>query len=254
MTTIGIIGFGTIARQLHAELAGLDAAWLVLRRPGSADALPEGVEEVSNIATLIARRPAVVVEAAGQDAVAAHVPAVLRAGVPVVLASIGAMADPALRQMVTDAATAGHSRLILPSGAIGGLDYLRAVAGLPELAIHYTSRKPAAAWTAELTAMGLDPAGLIEEVVLFEGPAAEATRAYPKNLNVAFTLAMTAPDADLAVRVVADPRAAGNTHEIRIDSPAGRADFALVNTPSPGNPKTSLVTALSLRTAVEEAL
>ena len=249
MPVVGLIGFGTIAGQLHAAMAGRGLRWVALRRREGP--LPPDVEAAADLAALMAARPAVVVEAAGQAAVAAHVPELLRQGHKVVLASTGALADPTLAQQVWLAALTPGARLILPSGAIGGLDYLRAVADLPGLAIRYTSRKPVAAWAAELAALGQDGRA---EVVLFEGPAAAAAQAYPKNLNVALTLALAAPRAALTVRVVADPAAAGNLHEIEVQSPAGRAEFRLLNAPAPGNPKTSLVTALSLRQALEEAL
>ncbi|MFT4150666.1 MAG: DUF108 domain-containing protein [Paracoccaceae bacterium] len=253
MPTIGLIGFGAIAREVHAGLAARGLDWVVLRRTET-DGLPPGIRVAANLSALLAAHPVVVVEAAGQPAVAAYVPAVLRAGMPVVLASTGALADPGLRAEVLAAARTPGARLVIPSGAIAGLDYLRAVAPLPGVAIRYTSRKPVAAWRAELVALGHDPNGLATELVLFEGTAAQAARLYPKNLNVALTLALTAPEAALTVRVVADPAAPGNVHEIHVESPAGVAEFRMVNAPSAVNPKTSAVTGLSLRAAVEEVL
>ncbi|RUZ82296.1 DUF108 domain-containing protein, partial [Mesorhizobium sp. M7A.F.Ca.CA.001.14.1.1] len=58
----------------------------------------------------------------------------------------------------------------------------------------------------------------------------------------------------VTVRVVADPKAAGNTHEIEVESTAGTASFRLVNAPSASNPKTSMLTALSLVAALGELL
>lgn len=253
MARVGLIGFGAIARQVHAVLAGRGLDWVVLRRSG-AGGLPPGVVAAADLPGMLAARPDVVVEAAGQAAVAAHVPTLLRAGVPVILASTGALADAALQAEVRQAAEAPGARLIIPSGAVAGLDYLRAVAPLDGVTIRYTSRKPVAAWQAELAALGHEPSALRAELALFEGTAAEAARLYPKNLNVALTLALTAPRAALTVRVVADPAAAGNEHHIRIDSPAGLAEFRMVNAAAPDNPKTSLLTGLSVRAALEEAL
>ncbi|MEZ5798540.1 MAG: aspartate dehydrogenase domain-containing protein [Paracoccaceae bacterium] len=254
MATLGLIGFGALGQGLVAALAGRGHDWVLLRRPGSTRAVPDGLRTVDDLPALLAARPAAVIEAAGQSAVAACVPAVLRAGIPVVLASTGALSDAALRDGLLRAAQTPGARLVIPSGAIAGLDYLRAVAPLDGVRIRYTSRKPVAAWAAELAALGLDPGSLRSEVVLFDGTAEAAALRYPRNLNVALTLALTAPQAGLSVRVLADPAATGNGHEIDIDSPAGSASFRMVNAPAPGNPKTSLLTGLSLRAAVEELL
>jgi aspartate dehydrogenase len=88
---------------------------------------------------------------------------------------------------------------------------------------------------------------------LFEGSARDAARSFPQNLNVAMTLALAGAGMDATkVRVLADPRARGNTHEIDIESEAGRARFVFENTPSALNPKTSALTALSIVHAVRD--
>lgn len=249
---LGLVGFGTIARQIVGAFPGNDVRWAALLREGSRPHLPANVEAVTQLDALIGARPAAVVEAAGQEAVSTHVPALLESGIPTVVASVGALADPVLAARLHAAARAGCTRLVLPSGALGGLDYLRAVASLPDVEVRYTSRKPPAAWTAELAAAGL-PASR-EAVTLFEGTPADAARLYPRNLNAAFAVALCVGAGNVTVRVVADPHAEGNTHEIEAKSAAGTAFFRFVNAPSPGNPKTSALTALSLAAALAELL
>jgi aspartate dehydrogenase len=91
--------------------------------------------------------------------------------------------------------------------------------------------------------------------VLFEGGAREAALSFPQNLNVAMTLALAGPGVDgIVVRVVADSNAKGNTHEIDIESSAGRARLVFENSPSAANPKTSALTALSIVQVVRERL
>lgn len=255
-TTIGLIGFGAIGREVAAQLAA-DAATapaiLALDKAVPADA--PGVRVVQRTAELIAAKPALVIEAAGHAAVSEHAVAVLEAGIPVVLASVGSLADDDLRIRVQDAAAKGNADLILPGGAVGGVDYLRAVARSTGLTVRYCSRKPIAAWAKELAALGHDPDRIEGEIVLFEGSAREAALSFPQNLNVAMTLALAGPGVDgIAVRVVADPRAGGNTHEIDIESAAGRARLVFENSPSPMNPKTSALAALSIVQAVRERL
>ena len=250
---IGLIGVGAIGHEVSQILRAEDVPIKIValtRRP----ATDVNVEHwVHNVADLIAAKPQLVVEAAGHGAVAEHVVPILRAGIPVVLASVGALANDDLRRQVTEAAQAGKTSLIFPSGAIGALDYVRTVSHLPNLRIRYCSRKPVAAWKEELIARGLSPDNIDREIVLFEGAAREAALSFPQNLNVAMSLALAGPGIDgVEVRVVADPKATGNTHEIEVESAAGRAALIFNNLPSADNPKTSALTALSIVHAVRE--
>ena len=247
MGQIGLIGFGAIGRALHAAV---EADWTVLMRPGSATVLPPDVRRVASVDELIAARPLAVVEAAGADAARQSLPALLAAGLTVIPASVGALADPAFHSEMQDLAARSGGRIVLQGGALGGLDYLAAVAPLPDARARYTSRKPVAAWRAELTALGVDADALAAPHVLFEGTAAEAAQLYPKNLNAGLTLALALGPSRVSVRVVADPAAQGNTHEIDVESTAGTAQFRFVNAPAPDNPKTSLLTALSIAAAL----
>ncbi|MCB4770114.1 aspartate dehydrogenase [Ancylobacter sp. Lp-2] len=246
---IGLIGFGAIGRALAATLGADPAYRLTVLRRGDG-ALLAGVDAVDTLEALIAARPALVVEAAGQGAVAEYGPALLEAGISLVVASTGALADDGLLHRLTLAAATSGARLVVPAGAIGGLDYLAAIAGLPDARVRYISRKPPAAWSEELRALGHDPVSLAAEVVLFEGGAAEAAARYPRNLNAGLTVALAVGPALAGVSVVADPAVTSNTHEITVESPAGRAAMRFTNRPSPDNPKTSVLTALSLVAAV----
>jgi aspartate dehydrogenase len=252
MVTLGLIGFGTIAREIVSAFPVDSVRWVVLMRESARPALPANVSTVTQLDALISAGPKAVVEAASQDAVAAYVPALLGAGIPTIIASVGALSDPALADRLTSAGRNGSARFVLPSGALGGLDYLRAIAALPEARVRYTSRKPPAAWTAELAALGLSVEH--DAVSLFEGTPSQAAKLYPKNLNAAFAVALAAGIDKVTVSVVADPKATGNTHEIEVESTAGTASFRLVNAPSPDNPKTSMLTALSLVAALGELL
>ncbi|TPL40738.1 aspartate dehydrogenase [Mesorhizobium sp. B2-4-6] len=252
MTTLGLIGYGAIARDLVSAFPPDAVDWLVLLREGASPELPANVSAVTKVERLIEARPRAVVEAAGQGAVATYVPALLEAGIPTVVASVGALADATLHARIATAGRSGGARLMLPAGALGGLDYLRAIAALPDARVRYTSRKPPAAWEAELAARGLSVER--DAVTLFEGSPAEAASAYPKNLNAAFAVALAVGAERVTVRVVVDPKATGNSHEIEAESAAGTAFFSMVNAPSPGNPKTSALTALSLVAALRDLL
>ncbi|KRE14908.1 hypothetical protein ASE66_13990 [Bosea sp. Root483D1] len=249
---IGLIGFGTIARDIQARLGDDGFAFACLLRPDSPSraGMPDGVTLLASVDELLAWRPALVVEAAGHAAVLQLLPAILAAGIPALPASTGALADDDLLSRLTEAAEQGRTRLIVPSGAVGGLDYLAALRETADASIRYTSRKPPAAWGPELAAAGLTEKAAQAEILLYEGTAREAAQLYPKNLNVGLTIALAVGHDRLSVRIVSDPEAAGNKHEIEAMSALGTARLSFVNLPSPANPKTSALTAASLTATI----
>ncbi|MEH6719946.1 MAG: aspartate dehydrogenase [Aurantimonas endophytica] len=252
---VGLIGYGAAGRACAALLLADPRYRLtVLTRSPPEEPLPDRLSVVASLDALIAACPQIIVEAASAEAFASLLPACLRAGVDVVAASIGALQSQETGDAVVAACREGHSRLVLPSGAVGGLDYIAAAALAGDIAVIYTSRKPPAAWTTELAEAGLGEAARSEPVTLFEGSAPEAARLYPRNLNAGLTVALAAGIDRTRVRVVADPSVSTNTHEIEVTSAAGDAYLRFANKPSPDNPKTSMITALSLASAVQKRL
>jgi aspartate dehydrogenase len=210
---------------------------------------------VETAAALVADRPDLVVECAGHGAAKAHVPAVLRAGIDVVLVSVGALADRELEGSLRAAATEGGSRLILPAGAVGAIDLLAALGAAGELSVRYRGTKPPAAWAGTPAAELLDLAALKEPKVFFTGNAREAATAYPKNANVAATLALAGAGFEATeVELMADPSAPGNVHEYSVASPLANYTIRIENTPSAGNAKTSATTILSVLREIRNRL
>lgn len=250
---IGIVGFGTIGRELARMLSGFGGyRLLIFCRPGAPvpEGLPERATACSDIADLIAARPALVVEAAGAEALRALGPLCLSAGIDVVAASTGVLGDADVMARILDAARQTGARLIVPAGALGGLDYLTALRSVTDATVLYTSRKPPAAWSVELAARGVEANALDAPFTLFEGTAVEAARLYPKNLNAGLAVALAAGHGRTTVHVVADPGVTLNTHEITVESAVGSAFLRFANRPSPLNPKTSAITGHSLAAAV----
>lgn len=253
-----IVGYGAIGRTLMQDLAReheRQAVLGVLLRPGSRslDDLPGEVHRVTDVVEIQAFAPDLVVEAAGHCAVREVVPHCLTLGLPVLLSSIGALHDDDLRQRLTRLASSHGGRILLPSGALGALDYVRAVRRAPDLVLAYESIKPPAAWTAELKAIGTRSADLAEPFTLFEGTARQAAASYPQNLNVAAALALAGAGFDATkVTVTCDPQAAGNTHRVQAESLFGTMEISIANTPSPDNPKTSRIVAHALLAAIDQ--
>ncbi|SMH38206.1 aspartate dehydrogenase [Maritimibacter sp. HL-12] len=255
---LGLIGYGNIGETLMDFLAWPDAPEVgrvtVLVRAGRGGATATAlaghqlpVEVVEDTDALVAARPDLVVEAAGHSGVSAHVPACLEAGIEVVVVSVGALADDTLAARLDAAARKGGARYILPAGAVGGIDLVSALAAAGEVNLTYRGTKPPAAWAGTPAEQALDLAGLSAAETFFTGTAREAATAYPKNANVAATLALAGPGLDATrVELVADPAAPGNLHGYELVSPAARVRVDIENLPSAGNVKTSVATIYSV--------
>jgi aspartate dehydrogenase len=252
---LAVIGHGAIARDVMAEISARFKGYslAVLHRSEQSDRVLDGIKHVATLDEVLAWKPDLVIEAAGHDAVLAYVPLCLARGVPVLLSSVGALHDDALFEHLIAQAVRGQTRLVLPSGAIGGLDYVRASQWTEQTVITYESRKPLKAWQDELQARGYDLAGIDQPVLLFEGSAREAARLYPSNLNVAATLALAGIGMDnTQVRVMADPFISGNQHHIHVQSDHGTMSVQFANEPSRLNPKSSRIVAKSIVAAVKQ--
>lgn len=180
---------------------------------------------VESVDELLALKPKVVVEAASQQAAKDYVPKIVSAGIKAIVMSSGALLG----------LNVDFSRVCVPSGAVGGLDALSsaALAGIDEVIL--TSRK-------NPKALDIDN---MEEKIVYEGYAEEAARLFPREMNVAATLALTVKPVKVRVRVVSDPSIKRNTHEIQVKWRFGEMFLHFANDPHPDNPRTSALAAWS---------
>ncbi len=254
---VALIGYGGIARDAVAALqkSAADIQLVgALCKPGrtaEARAALPGIGIVESLNDLLARRPDVVAELASQNAVAQFGAEVLARGVDLLVISIGALAEPKLLDKLKAAARRGNSRILLPAGAIGGVDAIAAMRLGGLHAVRYRSRKPPAAWRGTPAEKVADLDKLAARTVLYRGTAGEAALLYPQNANVAATLALAGLGFEATqVELVADPEAPGNVHEIEVEGAAGRFAVELQGKPSRSNPKTSALAALSVARAL----
>jgi aspartate dehydrogenase len=250
---IALIGFGAIGRTLAGLIAaepGLRLTGVLVRGGSIPDArrlLLEGVRVVGDLDGLLATGAGLVVECAGQEAVLTHAGPVLAAGVPLMVISTGALATPGLLDRLT---AAGNAPLIVPAGAIAGLDGLGTLKRAGLHAVTYTSTKPPLAWRGTPAERILDLEGLRERTTFFEGNARDAALHYPKNANLAATVALAGLGFERTrVRLVADPDATGNLGEIEASSEIGTLSVTMAGRAS-ANPKTSASVAYSLLHAI----
>lgn len=243
---VAVIGRGAIGGTVaNALAAGAVGGAELLGAPGR-----DG-ESASDLAAAL-READLVVECAGQRALAEHGPAVLAAGQDLLVVSVGALADPAVFAALTAPST---GRVYLSTGAVGGLDLLAAAARLgPLRAVCVTTTKRAASlvqpWMDASAADHLRTA--TSAVELANGPAREVTTAFPKSANVAASVALAVRDWDVVrAVVVADPHATRTTHVITADGPAGSYRFEVANLPSAETPTTSAVVPFAVLHAIE---
>lgn len=260
MRNVGLIGLGAIGAaiverwdSLLAPDLRLAAVLVRASKLGSAAArFPPASAAVDDIDALLAHRPEAVVEAAGHDAVAQYGEAVLAAGADLHLLSVGALACEDLRTRLEAAARRGGARIVIPSGALAGFDGLASLGVGGLRSVKYTSIKPVEAWRDTAADDGTRLEGLTAPRVIFSGSARQAAEAFPKNANLAATVALRGLGFDRTeVELVADPRARVNRGRIEAVSDAGSLDVMLSGAAFSGNPRSSQVTALSAIAALK---
>ncbi|MFK7752508.1 MAG: aspartate dehydrogenase [Sedimentitalea sp.] len=254
MSKIAVIGYGAVARYLAQAAAdvGIDIAG-VITRPGRGDSARAvfGSVPVFDTVAALPMDVELVVDCAGHPGLRAHGAAALQTGRDVITVATGALADDALMRDLTAAALAGHSRLRLASGAIGALDALSAAAVGRLHSVNYTGRKPPAGWAGSPAEAQLDLANLTEPAVHFDGSARACALAYPKNANVAASVALAGLGLDLTqAQLIADPGVTSNIHEVTAVGDFGEFRFTIAGKGLPDNPKSSALTAMSVVASV----
>jgi aspartate dehydrogenase len=253
-----LIGYGAIAGEVKraATETGLFSIGAVLVRPGRREAVQRDLDvPVIGDLSELQFRPALAAECASHEAVRAYGPALLRQGIDVVVTSIGALSDDALYGELEAAARQGGAQLILPAGAVPGIDAISAARFGGLETVSYTSRKPPGAWKGTPAEQAVDLDTLREAFVHYTGSARAAARDYPKNANVAATVALAGLGFDRTeVRMIADPGVSENIHEISVRGGFGVMDLVIKGRPLPSNPKTSSLAAYSAIRAIVNAL
>ena len=181
--------------------------------------------------------------AASFDTVA--VPAI-DAGRILVALSAGALLD---RLHLAETARRTGGRIIVPSGAILGLDAVRGAAQGTIRSVKMITRKPpqGLAGSPYLEQNRISLEGLTEPLRVFAGTAREGARGFPANVNVAAALGMAGigPDAT-QLEIWADPALTRNTHRIEVEADSTRFSMTIEGVPSEENPRTGKLTALSV--------
>jgi len=257
---IGLIGYGTIGRIFAKAVEEGRAGDVTLAIVKDIDRDPPfeltdgGPLYTDSIERFLDADMDLAVEAASQSVLREYGPLVLRTGRDLVAVSVGALADNAFLQGLMQLSSQHGGRMLIPSGAIGGLDALSAACIEEVDEVILTSTKPVRAFRGVKSL--IDPDLNLDTITLptciYEGPAEDVVTKYPKNVNVAAALSLSGIGfARTKVRVVADPHAQRNVHHIVARGAFGELSIELKLHPSPENPKTTYLAALSLVSLVK---
>ncbi|MEM3579138.1 MAG: aspartate dehydrogenase [Candidatus Bathyarchaeia archaeon] len=253
---IGLIGCGAIGTVLAEAIDSGQAgdAWLVMVfdiNLEKARSLTQKLKSKPKIAKTLreiveCEDVKLVVEAASQEAVRAYAAEVLKAGKDLMIMSAGALVDSKLASEISRTAKENSRKVYVPSGAIAGLDGVKASAIGKIERVVLTTRKPLEALKDNAYFKERFGEMVKEPTVIYEGAAVEACRLFPANVNVAAALSLASVGAEeTIVRVIADPSLERNVHEIEVKGKFGELRIHVENVPSAENPKTSYLAAFS---------
>ncbi len=249
---VGIAGFGTIGggvgRALDAGIEGLTLEAVSGRDEAKTKAAVAKLKHPVDVVSPeeLARRCDIVVDAAPAAAFAALAEPVVKAGKILVTVSGAAL----LRNMhVVDLAKASGGRIILATGALLGLDAVRAAAQTEVHSVTMVTRKPplTLVGSPHLVENAIDVTNVKEPLKVFDGSARDGAKGFPANVNVAAALGLAGIGVDRTrLQIWADPTVTRNTHTIKVDADSARFEMTIENVPTPEKPATGKITALSV--------
>jgi len=249
---VGIAGLGaigsTVAKALAAGIPGLSLAALAVRDRAKAErwlAVQGIATEIVPLGAL-AGRCDIVVECLPPARFAEIAEPTIEAGKIFVPLSVGTLlAHPAL----IDRARATGARILVPTGALIGLDAVRAAAEGVIRSVRMVTRKPPRGLERApyLVANNISLAGLTAPLKVFEGSARDGAKGFPANVNVAAALSLAGIGPDRTrLEIWADPGVERNLHSIEVDGESARFSMSIENVPSDENPRTGKITGLSV--------
>ena len=250
---LGLAGLGAIglavARRVDAgELPGLALAAVSARDREKAARNLAGFARPPAIVSLadLAEHAEVIVECAPAALFPEIAEAAIARGRIFMPLSVGALLE---RMALVERARETGARILVPTGALLGLDAVKAVAEGPVESIRMVTRKPprGLAGAPHLVENGIEVEGLSEPKKVFSGSAREAARGFPANVNVAAALSLAGIGPERTqVEIWADPGVTRNTHSIEVRAAASNFTMTIENVPSEENPATGKITALSV--------
>ena len=261
MKRVGIIGCGAIGTQValaidDAKISDTILEFLFDTNPDAAKSLTGKLTKstarcFSDFSDLISstqfKTSNLVLESASQAAVRLFAKRLLELGKDLIVMSVGALADDQLLSDLLASLDKNDTNLVLPTGAIAGIDAIRSVKEVLDSVLLITTKNPKALEGApffEKNRIRLN--SITQKTTIYQGTAADAILNFPSNVNVASILAIAGMGMERTrVRIVADPAIHYNQHQIIAEGIFGKLDIKLMNNQAEGNPKTSFLAILS---------
>jgi aspartate dehydrogenase len=187
----------------------------------------------------------IVIECAPSKLVRSIVGPVVARGKCAIVLSVGALLE---NDDLIELARANGGQIVVPTGALIGLDAVTAAAVGTIHSVRMVTRKPVGglAGAPYIVENEIDIERITAPLKIFDGTAREAAKGFPANLNVAVALSLAGIGPDRTrVEIWADPSVTRNVHRIEVDSDSARFSMSIENIPSE-NPRTGLITALSV--------
>ena len=189
----------------------------------------------------------VIIECASKDAVKEYGKKIIESKKDLIVLSVGAFSDKKYLAELQYLSNLNNTKVLIPTGAIAGLDSIRSVKKyLYSLSITTTKHPKSLAGAPFFKRSKINLDDINSETVLFEGNASTAIELFPANVNVAVATALAGIGLEKTrVRIKADPLISVNKHEIVAKGSFGEIHVIVQNIPSPSNPKTSYLASLS---------
>jgi aspartate dehydrogenase len=244
---ITIVGCGSIGSKLAKAADEMDEVkriYLVDIKKDIADKVAAGLKKAIVVDSIEDElyHCDLVIEASTQEAAREVAPRVVSRGVDMMIMSVGSLVDDDYRKALFQKAKEHEAKIFIPTGALCGVDGLRSASGDEILSVTLTTTKgpKSLAGVQYLIDKGIDVNAVKEKTVVYSGPAREAVKIFPKNINVAATVSLLGIGFDRTqVKIVLDPMATSNSHELDVEGNFGKFTSHTYNVPSPDNPKTS---------------
>ena len=262
---VGVVGCGSIGSEICKAIdsdgasgldLGMELKFLIDTNPANIDRLCKSLTKTPDILKYdntgldrVLDTVDLVIECASQAAVREFIIPALKKGKEVMILSVGALlCESGLFEEIEKIAKEKGCKVHIPSGAVAGIDGLKsgAIGGIHK--VELTTKKPPSGFEGNryVKGQGIDLLSIKKAETLFMGHAKEAVKYFPENVNVAASLSIAGIGSEATkVKIVADPSAKKNVHEIVVTGKFGKFFVCIENVPSIANPKTSYLAALS---------
>jgi len=248
---VAIVGLGPIgtkvAKALDDGIDGLVLAAISIQNPAKHQAFlaklkkPPAILPIDDLCAVAD----IVIECAPGKLVRSIVAPFVSRGKTAIVLSAGALLE---NEDLIELAKRNGGQIVVPTGALIGLDAVTAAAEGKIQSVRMVTRKPVSglAGAPYLVENNIDIADIVEPLKIFEGTARDAAKGFPANLNVAVALSLAGLGADRTIlQIWADPTVTRNVHRVEVESDSARFSMSIENIPSE-NPKTGRITALSV--------